>query len=143
VTSEAALAALLFPLAWIMVALVPLNYAFWAVAITPLVILVRDTDDIGDWGLAVTRTLNSLVGVAIALIAGFVLWPSWTRLRLPTAVERLMAEAAGPIVVGSSDRCGLCRGLRYETDAQGRCQEDAHAGRVERLSAKRKGGAVR
>ena len=91
VTSDAVLAAVLFPLAWFMVALVPLNYAYWAIAITPLVIVIRDTGDIGDWGLAAIRTLNTFVGVALALVAGFVLWPSWTRLRLPVAVQRLMA----------------------------------------------------
>ncbi|MFJ2646162.1 FUSC family protein [Streptomyces sp. NPDC087420] len=67
------------------------GYAFQTAAITPVILLISDVLNRQGFGLVAPRLVDSLIGCAIVLVAGYLLWPeSWhTRLghRLADAVE--------------------------------------------------------
>jgi uncharacterized membrane protein YccC len=59
-------------------ALTPRGYGYQTAAITPVILLLSDTLNHEGTGLIVPRLVDSLVGCAIALVAGYLLWPeSW------------------------------------------------------------------
>jgi uncharacterized membrane protein YccC len=62
------------------VALMPLNYAAYSVFLTPTFVLLAEADA-GDWHLAGTRVVNTLLGGVLALAGSRLLWPSpeWSR----------------------------------------------------------------
>ncbi|MGW3337376.1 FUSC family protein [Streptomyces sp. NPDC001009] len=72
-------------------ALTPRGYGFQTAAITPVILLLSDILNHQGTALLLPRLLDSLMGCAIALVAGYLLWPeSWhTRVgdRLADAVE--------------------------------------------------------
>lgn len=79
------------------------SYGFQTAAITPVILLLSDVLNHEGFALVVPRLVDSLVGCAIALIAGYLLWPeSWhTRIgdRLADAVEdtaNYLTYAFGP-----------------------------------------------
>ncbi|MET4925162.1 FUSC family protein [Streptomyces sp. PSRA5] len=79
------------------------SYGFQTAAITPVILLLSDVLNHEGFALVVPRLVDSLIGCAIALIAGYLLWPeSWhTRIgdRLADAVEdtaNYLAYAFGP-----------------------------------------------
>lgn len=51
------------------------NYGFYALFLTPFVVLMIDTVIPGDWKIAVVRILDTLIGGAIALVVSFSLRP--------------------------------------------------------------------
>lgn len=63
------------------VALLPVNYAAFSVFLTPTFVLLAEASA-GDWHLAATRVVNTLLGGALALAGSSLLWPSpeWSRL---------------------------------------------------------------
>ncbi|WP_329384629.1 FUSC family protein [Streptomyces sp. NBC_01716] len=67
------------------------SYGFQTAAITPVILLLSDVLNHEGFALVVPRLVDSLIGCAIALIAGYLLWPeSWhTRIgdRLADAVD--------------------------------------------------------
>jgi uncharacterized membrane protein YccC len=83
------------PVMMVLAALIPAfsvkGYAFQTAAITPVILLLSDILNKQGFDLVLPRLVDSLVGCAIALVAGYLLWPeSWhTRIgdRLATAVE--------------------------------------------------------
>ncbi|WP_327324929.1 FUSC family protein [Streptomyces sp. NBC_01210] len=83
------------PVMMVLAALIPAfsvkGYAFQTAAITPVILLLSDVLNHQGFNLVVPRLVDSLIGCAIALVAGYLLWPeSWhTRIgdRLATAVE--------------------------------------------------------
>jgi uncharacterized membrane protein YccC len=64
------------------VALLPVNYAAFSVFLTPTFVLLAEASA-GDWHLAGTRVLNTLLGGALALLGSRVLWPSPEISRMP------------------------------------------------------------
>jgi uncharacterized membrane protein YccC len=86
------------------VALMPVNYAAFSVFLTPTFVLLAEASA-GDWHLAGTRVLNTLLGGALALAASRLLWPSPESTRLPgylasvlranAAYLRMVAELFG------------------------------------------------
>ncbi|MER7346182.1 FUSC family protein [Streptomyces aurantiacus] len=78
-------------LATLIPALTPRGYGYQTAAITPVILLLSDVLNHQGFGLVVPRLVDSLIGCAIALIAGYLLWPeSWhTRIgdRLADAVS--------------------------------------------------------
>ncbi|MEO8334566.1 MAG: FUSC family protein [bacterium] len=64
------------------VALLPVNYAAFSVFLTPTFVLLAEASA-GDWNLAETRVLNTLLGGALALAGARFLWPSPERVRFP------------------------------------------------------------
>ncbi len=90
-------------LATLIPALTPRGYGYQTAAITPVILLLSDVLNHQGFGLVVPRLVDSLIGCAIALIAGYLLWPeSWhTRIgdRLADAVSdtaRYVECAFGP-----------------------------------------------
>lgn len=83
------------PVMALLAALIPAfsakGYAFQTAAITPVILLLSDVLNHQGFDLVLPRLVDSLLGCAIALVAGYLLWPeSWhTRIgdRLATAVE--------------------------------------------------------
>ncbi|WP_405491157.1 FUSC family protein [Streptomyces sp. NBC_00096] len=95
------------PVMVVLAALIPAfsvrGYAFQTAAITPVILLLSDLLNHQGFDLIRPRLLDSLIGCAITLIAGYLLWPeSWrTRIgdRLADTVEdaaRYVERAFGP-----------------------------------------------
>ncbi|MFD7291327.1 FUSC family protein [Streptomyces sp. NPDC059863] len=91
VTSAAILAAV--PLGWWDVAIMPViaglipafsakGYAFQTAAITPVILLISDILNHEGFELVIPRLVDSMVGCAIALIVGYLLWPESWRSRI-------------------------------------------------------------
>ncbi|WP_328425732.1 FUSC family protein [Streptomyces sp. NBC_00443] len=111
----------LFLLAPLIPALTPRGYGFQTAAITPVILLLSDVLNRQGTALLLPRLGDSLMGCAIALIAGYLLWPeSWhTRVgaRLADAVQdtaRYVEGAFGPDPVDPPARARMRRGL-YRT----------------------------
>ncbi|MFI1937481.1 FUSC family protein [Streptomyces purpureus] len=58
------------------------GYAFQTAAITPVILLLSDLLNRQGFGLVLPRLWDSLIGCAIALIAGYLLWPESWRSRI-------------------------------------------------------------
>ncbi|RSS80788.1 FUSC family protein [Streptomyces sp. WAC06614] len=63
-------------------ALRPVNYAFWVLFGTPLVLLIGDMTEPGTWQAAFERIAMTVLGSAAALLGGHLLWPTWDHDRL-------------------------------------------------------------
>ena len=64
------------------VALLPVNYAAFSIFLTPTFVLLAEAST-GDWHLAGTRVVNTLLGGLLALAGSRLLWPSPEKKRLP------------------------------------------------------------
>lgn len=62
------------------------HYGLAVMFLTPSIILLLNLVVSAPWDEVGYRILNTLIGAALALMAGYLLWPSWERERLP---ERL------------------------------------------------------
>ncbi|OKH52665.1 hypothetical protein NIES2101_13555 [Calothrix sp. HK-06] len=71
------------------ISLITVNYGFATVFITPLVVLLLNlvNPDVG-WQIAGIRILNTIIGGGLALVGGYLLFPSWERLRFPRQLAR-------------------------------------------------------
>jgi uncharacterized membrane protein YccC len=118
-----AILVLTFVLAAACVALLPVNYAAFSIFLTPTFVLLAEASA-GDWHLASTRVVNTLLGGALALAGSRLLWPSPEKARLPGLMgaalranrdylERVVAlfddrsEAAGRAIRAARRRIGL------------------------------------
>jgi uncharacterized membrane protein YccC len=77
-----AILALSFVFAATCVALLPVNYAAFSIFLTPTFVLLAEAGA-GDWHLASTRVINTLLGGVLALLGSRLLWPSPEKSRLP------------------------------------------------------------
>ncbi len=84
--SELVTAAVLFPLALLSMAILPVSYAAFSFFLTPTFVLAWLPYS-GDWGLAVVRTGNTLAGAVIAILAMLFLFPSYERERAPKILQ--------------------------------------------------------
>lgn len=105
-------------------ALTPRGYGYQTAAITPVILLLSDVLNRQGTGLLLPRLVDSLIGCAIALVAGYLLWlESWhTRVgdRLAGAVEdtaRYVEAAFGPGAVDPAARARMRRGLYRDLSA--------------------------
>ncbi|MFD5326610.1 FUSC family protein [Streptomyces sp. NPDC127092] len=97
------------PVMLVLAALIPAfsakGYAFQTAAITPVILLLSDLLNQQGFHLVLPRLYDSLIGCAIALVAGYLLWPeSWhTRVadRLADAVADTAAYVALAFGTGS------------------------------------------
>ena len=55
------------------------NYAILSAFVTPLIILQMDLSAGGNWGVVLARLIDTVLGCAIVLIFGFLLWPGSRR----------------------------------------------------------------
>jgi uncharacterized membrane protein YccC len=79
VEQPAVLVAVMAVLSVLTFALLPINYGLGVVFLTPLVIVLISASAPGHWGLAGDRILDTLIGAALALVGGYLLWPGAER----------------------------------------------------------------
>lgn len=72
------------------VALLPVNYGAFSVFLTPTFVLLAEASA-GDWHLAGTRVMNTLLGGALALGGARFLWPTPERKRFPAYAAAALA----------------------------------------------------
>ncbi len=77
-----AITALAFVFVSCCVALLPVNYVAFSIFLTPTFVLLAEASA-GDWHLAGTRVMNTLLGGALAWLGSRLLWPSPEAERLP------------------------------------------------------------
>ncbi|MEU9452750.1 FUSC family protein [Streptomyces sp. NPDC048277] len=86
--------AVMLVLAPLIPALTPRGYGFQTAAITPVILLLSDVLNHQGTGLLLPRLLDSLMGCAIALIAGYLLWPESWRTRVGDRLADAVADTA-------------------------------------------------
>jgi uncharacterized membrane protein YccC len=88
--SPFAIAAALFPLSVIAFSLRRVSYGLYIAALTPLVVLLVETEAPGtsEIAIAVERALYTLIGGVLAVVGTLVLWPSFEPARLAEEVSR-------------------------------------------------------
>jgi uncharacterized membrane protein YccC len=98
--SQLAIAAVLFPLALLALAILPVSYGAFAFFLTPTFVLAWLPYS-GDWQLALIRTINTVAGALISVVAMLFLFPVYERDRAPqflraslAADRRYLAELA-------------------------------------------------
>ena len=80
--SQLVIAAVLFPLSLLSIAILPVSYAAFAFFLTPAFVLAWLPYS-GDWQLALTRVVNTFAGAVIAILAMMFLFPIYERDRAP------------------------------------------------------------
>lgn len=83
-------AAVLFPLALLALAILPLSYAGFVFFLTPTFVLAWLPYS-GDWQLALVRTLNTLAGAIISVLAMLFFFPVYERDRVPEILRASLA----------------------------------------------------
>ncbi|SDX17053.1 Uncharacterized membrane protein YccC [Amycolatopsis xylanica] len=69
------------------------NYGILSAFVTPLIILQTDLSTNGTWSVATARLVDTVLGCAIVLVFGYLLWPGSRRPR----VGGLLADAMGVV----------------------------------------------
>ncbi|MBW8797982.1 MAG: FUSC family protein [Streptomyces sp.] len=75
-------------------ALTPRGYGFQTAAITPVILLLSDVLNHQGTALLLPRLIDSLMGCAIALVAGYLLWPESWRTRVGDRLADAVADTA-------------------------------------------------
>jgi uncharacterized membrane protein YccC len=75
-------------------ALTPRGYGYQTAAITPVILLLSDILNREGTGLLLPRLLDSLMGCAIALVVGYLLWPESWRTRVGDRLADAVADTA-------------------------------------------------
>jgi uncharacterized membrane protein YccC len=84
------IAAVLFPLALLSIAIMPVSYAAFAFFLTPAFVLAWLPYS-GDWQLALVRVLNTFAGATISILAMLFLFPIYERDRAPAFLRASLA----------------------------------------------------
>ncbi|MEU4955314.1 FUSC family protein [Streptomyces lavendulae] len=71
------------------------GYAFQTAAITPVILLLSDLLNHQGFDLILPRLVDSLIGCAIALVAGYLLWPESWHTRIGARLADAVDDAAG------------------------------------------------
>src|SRR5215210_8523764 len=66
------------------------RYGLGVTFLTPLVVLILATADTSPWWDTLERIVDTILGAAIGLGAGYLLWPQWERERLPSLAARAL-----------------------------------------------------
>ena len=81
-------------LAALIPALTAKGYGFQTAAITPVILLLSDVLNHQGFGLVLPRLVDSLIGCAIALVAGYLLWPESWHTRIGDRLADAVADTA-------------------------------------------------
>ncbi|MER5469391.1 FUSC family protein [Streptomyces sp. NPDC002685] len=84
-------------------ALTPRGYGYQTAAITPVILLLSDILNHQGTGLIVPRLVDSLIGCAIALVAGYLLWPESWHARVGDRLADAVADTAGYVELAFGD----------------------------------------
>lgn len=138
--AQLAIAAALFPLALLALAILPVNYAAFCFFLTPTFVLAWLPWS-GDWQLALTRIANTIAGALISLLAMTFLFPAYERdrahlfLRASLRADRLyLAQLAESWRISSPGRSRSSRPLANARRAAGLAHNDTEES-LERLLA--------
>ncbi len=104
------MAAAIFPLAVIAMAVRQVSFGLFITAITPLVVILSELGQTGasGWEIAGMRALFTVIAGVLALAGCLVLWPSWepgrlfTQMRAAIAAHAQFAEAELSAIVGET-----------------------------------------
>ncbi|WP_348265090.1 FUSC family protein [Telmatobacter sp. DSM 110680] len=88
--NQLVIAAVLFPLSLLAIAVLPISYAAFAFFLTPAFVLAWLPYS-GDWQLALIRILNTFAGAVISIIAMMFLFPIYERDRAPAFLRASLA----------------------------------------------------
>ncbi|MFD7014997.1 FUSC family protein [Streptomyces sp. NPDC059161] len=97
------------PVMMVLAALIPAfsakGYAFQTAAITPVILLLSDVLNHQGFNLVMPRLWDSLIGCAIALVAGYLLWPESWHTRIGARLADAVAATADYVeyAFGSED----------------------------------------
>ncbi|MFI8367347.1 FUSC family protein [Streptomyces sp. NPDC085466] len=106
------------PVMMVLAALIPAfsakGYAFQTAAITPVILLLSDALNQQGFDLVLPRLYDSLLGCAIALIAGYLLWPESWHSRIGDRLADAVADSAAYVdrAFGSDADAGRLRARR-------------------------------
>ena len=81
-------------LAAVSTAVLAVNYALFAMLLTPTFVLLAEVSG-GSWKLAGVRVENTLIGAGLALASAWILWPSWERDRFAGRLTEVFAALRG------------------------------------------------
>jgi len=120
VTGAWGLVVTLFVLAVIAVSLTRVNYGLAVVFITPLVLVLLNVSHPGQWGVADTRVINTLLGAAIGLLVTTAILPGSERGSVvdhsQIALGRIAAFLRAIAIDSAPERLGARRAARTGTD---------------------------
>lgn len=105
----------LLVLAPLIPAFTPRGYGYQTAAITPVILLLSDVLNHQGTGLLVPRLVDSLMGCAIALVAGYLLWPESWHTRVGDRLADAVADTAGYVELafgGTPDPAARARSRR-------------------------------
>ena len=94
VHQEAATIAIIAALAITAIAIQPLNYGYFVIFLTPLVILIITLNQHEAWTFAGQRVLDTLLGGGFALVGAYLLWPRLERKEVREHVANAVAADA-------------------------------------------------
>ncbi|MEX0169859.1 FUSC family protein [Streptomyces sp. LMG1-1-1.1] len=90
------------------------GYAFQTAAITPVILLLSDTLNHQGFDLVMPRLYDSLIGCAIALVAGYLLWPESWHTRIGDRLADAVADTAAYVARAFGDSAeGTARADRH------------------------------
>ncbi|WP_418958148.1 FUSC family protein [Streptomyces tritici] len=96
------------PVMVVLAALIPAfsakGYAFQTAAITPVILLLSDLINRQGFDLILPRLYDSLIGCAISLIAGYLLWPESWHTRIGDRLADAVADAAAYVALAFSPK---------------------------------------
>lgn len=98
-------------------ALRPVDYLFWAVCGTPVVMMLMDLTHLSDWDAALERIALVAAGGGIAVVGARVLWPRGAAQQVPARTAELLSANAeltrvvASVVDGQTSRSRLADGL--------------------------------
>ncbi|MEW2544558.1 FUSC family protein [Streptomyces sp. NPDC047002] len=92
-------AALMAVLAALLPVMAAKGYAYQTTAVTPLILLLSDVLNHLGAGLLLPRLVDSFIGCAIALVAGYLLWPESWHARVGDRLADIVDDAARYVVI--------------------------------------------
>jgi uncharacterized membrane protein YccC len=120
VTTPLAIAAAMFPLAILALAIRGVSFGLFMAALTPMIVLLVELGQPGasEWVIAGARLALTFAGGAVAIAACYFLWPSWEPNRLPAEIRAAIAahgayaEAVLSFLLEEADAATLDRARR-------------------------------
>ncbi|MFF6775549.1 FUSC family protein [Streptomyces sp. NPDC012637] len=98
------------PVMLVLAALIPAfsakGYAFQTAAITPVILLLSDLLNHQGFHLVLPRLYDSLIGCAIALVAGYLLWPESWHTRVADRLADAVADTAAYVELAFGNGAG-------------------------------------
>ena len=104
------------------------NYGLGVLFLTPFIVLLLNTVQPGDWEVAAIRSFDTVIGGLLALLAGYLLWPSWERERLPEQLARTIAANRDYFL-------GVIAGYRGQTSDLGALRSARRQAQLENANA--------